>query len=941
MAKINTNDEFPGRCTKMLTTEISVTKMWLTQWPKGPRCDVFNTNTRLQRRKREQQVATAAKTKMNENDLGAASPSVFDYGGNAEKGFLCARIPNVWEDTTAQPAAGGNAATPAVTGLRSMFLKEFQPDNCGLFQETKPRSRTQGMDEPTVRYYYEILNHCRLVDPNMSEAHILEHIFRGPRPALLRKMYALKPRTCEEFFTLAKGYTGASLMSEARRRKDAAMEPQKPHEQSLNLFIVNPDQQVEFMKSMLELMQDTCEKLMAKEKNEQEKTKGPFKPKGRTTDESPNYKAPTRDAAPPTTSTVTAAVNPTTQAPNIMAPIKRPKRYGRYGAELGGEACNIPRSTFHGWLRTTGEQSQIVETPSSAQAAEINADNNRNIDEDNRDHLPLHHPYIMNSDNELETTRQCVVVAGDEKAHSPQQSTPSPTLVAQTDARAAQRHSSKVEDHKGRDSGFADRSQLERTWESPQTSTRQPTPRRPADEEGDRSSQGSRLSLTKVLADQDLFSPVQNVEFQPEDERDEDELYTPRRLWNEMRAEYQPAAGDTELNYRQLSSESDEESDGAEGTVGLLTSFNYTTPTTRTATGNRTLTPTQPENNPTPANTPTTGRPSELPTTNMATGLLKFKASPVFSGKGGEDAADWMDRYEVLADYNRWTDADKRANFGIYLEGPARQWFQRLTPPNGWGDTAAVAATQQQTRTPAISGMRSIFIKEFLQDSYAGYQERKLRIRKQGTNEPTAKYYYEIINLCRLMDPNMSEEAKLHHLYEGLKPTLVEKILVLLPKTCIDFLAAVRRHTEAAELACNKGWAVHMLEEEREREEEKSVAAATSRDNEEPSLKQLLEVVQQLQGEIVAMKKRGGRKERSRADNGTTQSQNEATPPQRTADGRQICFYCKAKGHIKRYCPDKKEDDDRRNNTTVAMISTSNEEDDKEIPCYKSTRDNC
>ena len=59
--------------------------MWLTQWPKGPRCDVFNTNTRLQRRKREQQVATAAKTKTNENDLVAASPSVFDYGGNAEK----------------------------------------------------------------------------------------------------------------------------------------------------------------------------------------------------------------------------------------------------------------------------------------------------------------------------------------------------------------------------------------------------------------------------------------------------------------------------------------------------------------------------------------------------------------------------------------------------------------------------------------------------------------------------------------------------------------------------------------------------------------------------------------------------------------------------------------------------------------------------------------
>ncbi|KAK4017508.1 hypothetical protein OUZ56_032921 [Daphnia magna] len=65
------------------------------------------------------------------------------------------------------------SATPAVTGLRSMFQTEFQPDNYDLFQETRLRSRTQGIDVPAVRYYYEILNLCRLVDSNMSEAHRL------------------------------------------------------------------------------------------------------------------------------------------------------------------------------------------------------------------------------------------------------------------------------------------------------------------------------------------------------------------------------------------------------------------------------------------------------------------------------------------------------------------------------------------------------------------------------------------------------------------------------------------------------------------------------------------------------------------------------------------------------------------------------------------------
>ncbi|EFX69465.1 hypothetical protein DAPPUDRAFT_228655 [Daphnia pulex] len=623
---------------------------------------------------------------------------------------------------------------------------------------------------------------------------------------------------------------------------------------------------------------------------------------------------------------------------------------------------------------------------------------------------------------ETSTRQKCKFTSQAGKRHPPGDQ----EATGNTDAtrpRATQKHDAKACSHKGRDSGFADKSQADcTTQESPTTD--QTTRRRPTHEEGDRSSQGSRPSLSwdtadlaehirgdphqqtptregedEVFNDQDLFSPVRNTESLTANDDDEDELYTPVRLWTQRAAGLHPEPTETELSYTFLSSESEEDPDSTEvrdsteGAVGLLTSFLNTTPSNgsvihaSSTTPQPTRTPTlppptegapshptegaapQPTRTPTlppptggapsqptrgaspqhPTRTPTQPpaqphqphrqpRPPALPTRNMAAGLIKFKAPPVFSGKAGEDAADWMDRYEVLADYNRWTDADKRTNFGIYLEGPARQWFQCLTPPNDWGDTAAVAATQQQAATPAISGMRSIFIREFLQDSYAGYQESRLRKRKQGINEPAAEYYYEIINLCRLMDPNMSEEAKLHHLYEGLKPTLVEKIWVLQPKTCADFLAAVRRHTEAAELACNKGWAVHMLAEEKEKEEEARVAAVgrdqqADRNSEDPTIKQLLEVVQQLQGEIVSMKKQGRRRERSRADSRTTANQSgQPAPPGRTTDGRPICFYCKGEGHIKRYCQKKKNDDEIQNNTTVAMISTSDEENHQEIP---------
>nr|CAH0104289.1 unnamed protein product [Daphnia galeata] len=455
-----------------------------------------------------------------------------------------------------------------------------------------------------------------------------------------------------------------------------------------------------------------------------------------------------------------------------------------------------------------------------------------------------------------------------------------------------------------------------------------------------------------VFEQEELFSPARN-DGNPIEE-DEEDLFTPVRLWNQRSDQLNPERTGTNISYNQLTEViSESETENEDPTARLLASFNSTptrpirptTPTTQTdksqipqtnqpTTNRPNITPTQQNRNPTP--------PQIRQATNMAAGLLKFKAPPTFSGKTGEDPADWIDRYEVLADYNRWSDDDKRLNFGIYMEGPARQWFQCLTPPTQWADTAAVAAAQGVARTPAVVGMRSVFTKEFLQDSYAGYQENKLRNRKQGANEPAAEYYYEVMNLCRLMDPNMTEAAKIHHLYQGLKRTLVEKIWVLQPKTCAEFLATIRRHTEATDIAQNQGWAVHTLATDKE---EARVAAIgreqqSNKAEEEPSLKQLFEVVQQLQGEIIAIKKRPPRRDRpdNKGPQYNTQS-NQTTTPQRTADGRPICFYCKEDGHIKRYCPKKKIDDETQSNTqrntTVALMSTSDDECDKEIPLLK------
>ncbi len=155
---------------------------------------------------------------------------------------------------------------------------------------------------------------------------------------------------------------------------------------------------------------------------------------------------------------------------------------------------------------------------------------------------------------------------------------------------------------------------------------------------------------------------------------------------------------------------------------------------------------------------------------NRAVGMamIKFRAPPTFSGKQGEDAADWLELYESTAEYNRWGETEKRANFGMHLDGPARKGFQCLNPRALGVDTAAVPGVGGARGAAAIEGLRTVFLKEFLKQGHARHNEARLQKRRQGTNEPAVEYYYDIVNLCRLVDPQMSVARKLGHLFDGL-----------------------------------------------------------------------------------------------------------------------------------------------------------------------------
>lgn len=201
---------------------------------------------------------------------------------------------------------------------------------------------------------------------------------------------------------------------------------------------------------------------------------------------------------------------------------------------------------------------------------------------------------------------------------------------------------------------------------------------------------------------------------------------------------------------------------------------------------------------------------------------LKFMAPRVFSGRKDEDVIEWLDHYESVSRFNRWENADLHANFGMYLEGTARLWFRNTAVPVHW--ESQVGANREEIR-----GLRAVFLEEFQQESYGRWKEAKLRNRKQQPGESGVDFYYSVIDLCRLVDPAMSEERKLDYLFKGMKPWLLEKLWVTRPQSCAELLKEIKLHAAAAEMANQVEWAVAILG--KERVEKKSGCSEPEKEN--------------------------------------------------------------------------------------------------------------
>ena len=154
-------------------------------------------------------------------------------------------------------------------------------------------------------------------------------------------------------------------------------------------------------------------------------------------------------------------------------------------------------------------------------------------------------------------------------------------------------------------------------------------------------------------------------------------------------------------------------------------------------------------------------------------------------------------------------DNELRDNVELSFSGAALKWY---TYKEAAGQLSA--EWRDQGGPPIVPGVRTQILAQLTPVNQMQFNEAKLRDRKQGIEERTIEYYYDVLDLCRRVDPNMGEAAKLGHLWRGLKPSVLERLWSLKPGTCEEFLQEVKRYHEMTSRTRQDEWAMGVLGKE-------------------------------------------------------------------------------------------------------------------------------
>lgn len=159
---------------------------------------------------------------------------------------------------------------------------------------------------------------------------------------------------------------------------------------------------------------------------------------------------------------------------------------------------------------------------------------------------------------------------------------------------------------------------------------------------------------------------------------------------------------------------------------------------------------------------------------------MRQRDPPIFSGSDEYDVEDWLSVYERVSAHNKWDDADKLSYANFYLTGVASVWYHNHESDfRAWSDFKA-RITQVFGR-PAVRKLRA---------------EERLRSRSQQPGENFTKYIEDVVDLCKRVDPSMTESDKIRHIMKGIEDDAFQMLLSKSPRTVVEVAELCQSYDE-------------------------------------------------------------------------------------------------------------------------------------------------
>lgn len=152
---------------------------------------------------------------------------------------------------------------------------------------------------------------------------------------------------------------------------------------------------------------------------------------------------------------------------------------------------------------------------------------------------------------------------------------------------------------------------------------------------------------------------------------------------------------------------------------------------------------------------------------------------PRFKGSMEENVEEYLQAFERIAKANGWNAEKKLVILPCYLDGASLKWYENLEQAEGDNLTWAIVKERMKVAFQSIA--------------WEEQMEYKLRMRMQGEEEQVEAYIQDVLNLCAKLDADMSERCKIKHVLRGLKPSLLEKVMIMNNDTLESLLSNIRK----------------------------------------------------------------------------------------------------------------------------------------------------